>query len=315
MSDQGNPSKRNPIFQGVDMGIGTWAWGDRLLWGYGRGYTDVDLKEAFDACLQAGLCFFDTAEIYGQGRSEELLGQFTGQTTEKITLATKFMPYPWRLSRRSLLTALRKSLKRLNKPRVDLYQIHMPLPPITIETWMEALAEAVQNNLIAATGVSNYDRRQTQRAYDALAHQGIHLASNQVEFSLLNRRAEKSGLLSQCRELGMTVIAYSPLAMGLLTGKYTPDNPPQGLRNRRLNRKYLKDIQPLVAQLRKIGAAHDGKTPAQVALNWVICKGALPIPGVKNLQQVQQNAGALNWRLAEAEMVELERLSDNIEKA
>jgi aryl-alcohol dehydrogenase-like predicted oxidoreductase len=188
----------------------------------------------------------------------------------------------------------------------------MPIPPITVETWMEAMAEAHQSGLISAVGVSNYDRDQTQRAYDTLIRQGIELASNQVEYHLLNRKIEQNGLMQQCKDLGVTIIAYSPLALGLLTGKYTPEHPPQGARGGRITKKYLAQIQPLISMLRRIGADHAGKTPAQVALNWVIYKGALAIPGAKNLNQLEQNAGALGWSISDEEAYELESLAERI---
>jgi len=302
----------HPIFQDIQMGAGTWPWGDRLFWGYGREYNDTDLKEAFDSCLSAGICFFDTAEIYGQGKSELLLGQFLKTTDLPAIIATKFMPWPWRLSHARLIHALKKSLSRLGEVSVDLYQIHQSLPPITIETWMGAMATAFHEGLTRSIGVSNYDLNQTRRAHDRLISLGVPLASNQIEFNLLNRQAEKKGLLEECKNRGIAVIAYSPLAQGLLTGKYTPDHLPGGMRNRRINPRILSQIQPLVQLLRKIGAAHDGKTPAQVALNWTICKGTVPIPSVKSANQAQQNSGALGWRLTEAEVTDLDLLSDRV---
>ena len=307
--------KRHVVFEGVEMGLGTWSWGDRLFWGYGRGYRDDDIRQAYDASLQAGVFFMDTAEVYGQGRSETLLGKFLAETEQKVVVATKFMPYPWRLGRGSLKRALRNSLKRLGRASVDLYQIHRPFPPVQIEVWMDAMSEAVQAGLITAVGVSNYDRKQMQRAYDALIRQGVPLASNQVEYSLLDRRVEKNGLLKQCQEMGVTLIAYSPLAMGMLTGKYTPENPPQGFRARRYQARYLAAMKPLIDQLKRIGSDHAGKTAAQVALNWVICKGAVPIPGAKTLAQAQQNAAALGWRLSEEEVARLDEVSDRVQTA
>jgi aryl-alcohol dehydrogenase-like predicted oxidoreductase len=159
---------RHPVLQDVELGIGTWAWGDRLYWGYGRGYTDEDLRACFDLSLASGIRFFDSAESYGQGRSETLLGQFAQTTDEPVIIATKFMPYPWRLSKRSLARAIRGSLRRLDRACIDLYQIHWPFPPVKIETWMQGMAEAVQAGLIEAVGGSNYDRNQMQRVQDAL---------------------------------------------------------------------------------------------------------------------------------------------------
>jgi aryl-alcohol dehydrogenase-like predicted oxidoreductase len=153
-----------------------------------------------------------------------------------------------------------------------------------------------------------------QRAFDRLQSEGIRLASNQVEYSLLNRKAEKSGLLKLCQDLGIRLIAYSPLEMGILTGKYTPDYMPPGIRSGRYNRRYLEKVQPLLNLIKHIGTDHTSKTPAQVALNWVICKGALPIPGAKTQLQAEQNAGALGWRLTDDEVNTLDEVSDRVLK-
>ncbi|MGD0003021.1 MAG: aldo/keto reductase [Anaerolineaceae bacterium] len=307
-------SDKHSGLEDVQFGIGTWAWGDRLFWGFGQNYQESDLRATFDFCLQVGLNFFDTAESYGQGRSESFLGEFLKTTSKPVKIATKFAPYPWKLGKGALLKSLRNSLKRLGLTRVDLYQMHFPIPILKIETWMEAMAEAYQSGLVAAVGVSNYDRSQTQRAFDALTRLGVNLAANQVEYHLLNRTIEKNGLLAQCKDLGVRLIAYSPLAQGVLTGKYTADNPPQGIRSTRYNRKYLAQIQPLIIQLRKIGAAHAGKTPAQISLNWVMCKGAVPIPGAKNIEQAEMNAGALGWDLSDEEVQQLDEFSDRVSK-
>jgi aryl-alcohol dehydrogenase-like predicted oxidoreductase len=307
---------------GIELGIGTWAWGDRLFWGYGKGYNDNDLQAAFRAAVEGGVRLFDTAEIYGQGHSETLLGKFIREYVEEtqseaggtagIKIATKFMPYPWRLHRGSLTGALKKSLTRLGIARVDLYQIHMPLPPVNVETWMGGMIDAYQLGLISAAGVSNYDRGMTQRAFDTLARQGIQLASNQVEYNLLDRKIEKNGLLKHCQDLGVALIAYSPLGLGLLTGKYTPDNPPSGARGGRTSRNRLAQIQPLIHILRRMGADHAGKSAAQVAINWVIQKGAIPIPGVKNVDQAIQNTGSMGWALSADEVAELDEMSDRV---
>jgi aryl-alcohol dehydrogenase-like predicted oxidoreductase len=302
------------IVKEVELGIGTWAWGDQLYWGYRQGYNDQDLKAAFLACLDAGITFFDTAEVYGQGISEKILGKFLKETDRPIQVATKFMPFPWRLTGKALSKALRASLSRLGRTKVELYQMHTPFPPIKIETWMRAMVEAAQDGLIEAVGVSNYDETETQRGYDVLQREGIQLASNQVEYHLLNRKIEKNGLLKICKALSVKVIAYSPLAQGMLTGKYTQENPPRGFRSQRYNRKYLKQVYPLVLLLKKIGADHGGKNSGQVALNWCICKDTLPIPGVKNIQQAEQNCGAAGWRLSDAEVEQLDQASDQVLK-
>lgn len=294
------------------LGVGTWQWGDRMMWNYASSYTEDDTRAAFQVSIEAGVCFFDTAEVYGMGLSEKLLGKFLKESRSIAVVATKFMPFPWRLWKGSLRSALRNSLERLDLEQVDLYQIHQPLPPVAVETWMDALADVVEAGLVRAVGVSNYNVVWMRRAYAGLSQRGVPLATNQVEYSLLDRRVEKSGLLALCQELGVTVIAYSPIAKGVLTGKYTPQNIPPGLRSHKYNREYLERMQPLIRLLRDIGQVHEGKTPAQVALNWVMCKEAVAIPGAKNARQAQENAGALGWRLTDEEISSLDAVSDEV---
>ncbi len=299
------------LLQVSPLGVGTWSWGDRRTWGYGRTHTAADVQAAFETSLAAGISFFDTAEIYGGGQSELLLGRFVKAAQQPVTVATKFMPFPWRLRRGNLLRALHQSLDRLGLAQVHLYQIHWPFPPVPLETWVEELAKAVEAGLIRAAGISNCNAEHTRRAYTVLARYGIPLASNQVQYNLLHRDPERNSLTQTCRELGVTLVAYSPLAMGVLSGKYTPENPPMGmLRSSRYGRRYLARTQPLIALLREIGYAHGGKSPSQVALNWVICKGAVPIPGAKNARQAQENAGALGWQLTDAEIAALDAASN-----
>jgi aryl-alcohol dehydrogenase-like predicted oxidoreductase len=294
------------------MGLGAWSWGDRIVWDYPHGYTDEDIAQAYKATMDAGITLVDTAEVYGSGRSEQMLGGLMATNEMQTLVATKFLPFPWRLRLTDMERALRRSLDRLGLERVDLYQIHTPFPPRSIETWVEALAEVKRKGLTRAVGVSNFDQNQTQRAYSVLAKYDIPLASNQVQYHLLDRRIEKNGLLARCQELGIRLIAYSPLAMGLLTGKYTPENPPPRSRGRTAAGK-LRDLPQLLKLMIEIGQDHGGKSPAQIAINWVICKGALPIPGAKNLQQAEMNAGAIGWRLTPEQVSALDDASDKLE--
>ncbi|NPA27155.1 MAG: aldo/keto reductase, partial [Chloroflexi bacterium] len=203
------------------MGIGTWAWGDRVMWGFGREYNEADLRAAFRAAVRGGVPFFDTAEVYGWGRAERFLGTFLAEedeaTRNQVVIATKFFPYPWRWRARALRRALEGSLRRLRRPYVDLYQIHWPWPPRDIRVWVRALAEQVQAGLARAAGVSNYNLEQMKVAEAILADHGLPLASNQLEYSLLRRDIEFQGLLDYARSRGITILAYSPLAMGMLT--------------------------------------------------------------------------------------------------
>jgi aryl-alcohol dehydrogenase-like predicted oxidoreductase len=284
-----------------------------MVWGYGKGgYSDADIRAGFDASLEAGINFVDTAEVYGFGRSERLLGSFLPTAAKPVLTFTKFLPIPWRLGKGAVVRALRGSLKRLNLPQVDLYQLHWASPVVPVETYVEGLAEAVQLGLTRAVGVSNYNVEQMYRAHAVLSKHGIPLASNQVPYSLLDRRVEFNGVLKACRDLGVTLIAYSPIAQGALTGKYTPANPMTGVRARQWPAALLERIQPLLKRMAEIGQAHGGKSPSQVALNWLIGMGTAPIPGAKNSRQAQENAGALGWDLSEAEMAELDELSRRV---
>lgn len=291
------------------LGVGTWAWGDTSFWQYGSDHDANDVTEAFWASLAAGVTLFDTAEIYGRGVSEKLLGSLARSTEQPLVIATKFFPLPWRLSAKTLHGALVASLDRLQVSQVDLYQIHWPTPLIGNQSLMDALADVVANGQVRAVGVSNYNAEQMKRAHEALARRGVPLASNQVEYSLAHRAPERNGVLAACHELNIALIAYSPLAMGLLTGKYNSSNRPKGVRGfiPRFQRKQLESTQPVVEKLRVIGEKYQ-KKPAQVALNWLIQQGTIPIPGAKNLKQAQDNAGALGWDLEEEDVAALAAL-------
>jgi len=294
------------------LGIGTWAWGDRITWGFGSDYDENDLAAAFKVCVDSGIHMFDTAEVYGSGKSETILGRLLKTTKVQLKIATKFMPYPWRLSRNKFWKALDASLKRLDLKKVDLYQIHWPFPPMPIEYWVDELIEAKKRDLVNEVGVSNYDLDQMTRAYERTMNQGVKLATNQVEYNLLNRKIEKSGVLKKAQELGIKIIAYSPLAQGMLTGKYNSNHGPTGSRRWKYNSQFLAKAKPLLDSLAKIGESRGGKTPSQVALNWVIQKGALPIPGAKTVKQAQENVGAINWKLTEKEVELLDDLSNRV---
>jgi aryl-alcohol dehydrogenase-like predicted oxidoreductase len=249
--------------------------------------------------------------LYGNGLSERLLGRFLKQTDQPVLIATKFFPWPWRFYKGALTRALKGSLARLQAESVDLYQIHWPSPIMSTDSLMEGLAECVKSGMTRTVGVSNYGQSRMLAAYSSLARHGVALASNQVHYSLLRRDVEKNGTLARCKELGIRLIAYSPIEKGLLAGKYSAQNPPPGSRARNYA-GLLPKIQPLLKLMTEIGQDHGGKSHAQIALNWVICKGALPIPGAKNAAQAQENAGALGWRLTDEEVARLDAVSDKI---
>jgi aryl-alcohol dehydrogenase-like predicted oxidoreductase len=295
------------------LGIGTWAWGDKLFWSYGSDYGIPQVKEAFAATLDSGISFFDTAEIYGLGESEKLLGQFMKELGRPAQIATKYFPVPWRLNAQSVTDAVTDSLKRLQVERVELYQVHMPFGFfMSQETLMNALADEVKRGRIATVGVSNYSAAQMREAHDYLAARGVPLAVNQVQYSLLARKIESNGILDTAKQLGVTILAYSPLAQGLLTGKYTIENyiEPTGARrlDPRFSKSGLEKIALVMKVLYQLGEKH-GRTPAQVALNWLIAQGVIPIPGAKTAQQAIQNAGALGWSLTPEEVAKLDQVT------
>jgi aryl-alcohol dehydrogenase-like predicted oxidoreductase len=295
------------------MGIGTWSWGDRFFWGYGESHTIQDIEEAFKICQDGGINFFDGAEIYGFGQNEKLLRHLLRESNPDIIIATKLFPFPWRVTRSSILRGIRASTERLSKKPIDLIQHHWPFPPLSIEHWMKAMAEAYQQGLIRSIGVSNYNLPRMHRAIDELEKHGLHLTSNQVHFSLLHQAPQWNGLLEACQKENTTLIAYSPLGQGLLTGKYKPGNPlPKGMM-RLGNKELIEKLQPLIALMREIGQDHGGKTPAQVAINWVICKDAIPIAGAKNARQALENLGALGWSLTKDQILALENASKDLQ--
>lgn len=304
-------SSETRFLHAIEMGLGAWQWGDRMVWQFGQGYSEKEVHDAFKLSVDEGVRFVDTAEAYGNGMSERLLGQFIQETDQPVLIATKFFPFPWRFFRSSIPRALKNSLERLRVESVDLYQIHLPTPLMSVDHMMDGMVECVKSGMTRTVGVSNFNQTQMLTAYSALARQSIPLASNQVHYSLLNRKMEYNGLLARCMELGIRVIAYSPLEKGLLTGKYNVNNPPPGTRAGRYA-GLLPRIDPLIKLMTTIGQDHGGKTNAQVALNWTICKGALPIPGAKNVKQVQENTGALGWKLTDDEVAKLDETSDQI---
>ena len=299
------------------MGCGTWAWGNRLLWNYDEAMDD-ELQAVFDHCVTQGVTLFDTGDSYGTGKlngqSEKLLGRFSaayqGENKAQICLATKLAPYPWRLTRQAMIAAGQASRQRLG--RLDLVQMHWSTAnylPWQERPLLDGLAALCQQGLAQGVGLSNYGPKRLQWAHQRLADQGIKIQTLQVQYSLLSTYpVTELDLKSVCDELGIQLIAYSPLALGLLTGKYADKSDlPKGLRKFALG-QILPGVKPLLGCLRAVATARD-KTMAQVAINWCICKGTIPIPGAKTLQQAKQNTGALGWQLNSAEVSELDAAS------
>ncbi|KAH8880876.1 Aldo/keto reductase [Thozetella sp. PMI_491] len=295
--------------------IGTWAWGDSRTWNNASSKAREELNGAW-ACMQkTGLSFLDTAEAYGGGESERIIRSLRDSSPEdfkaKLVIASKFIPVPWPPVRafmpRGMVKYCKLSLERLGMEQMDLYQIHGPVHFFnSIDSMAEGLAQCVELGLTKSVGVSNYSLEEMITMDEALKKRGLRLASNQVEFSLLRTLPEKSGLLAECKKRDILLMAYSPLAMGRLSGKYSAENPPPS--GRRFSNYPMTQITPLLEAMRKVAEAHNVK-PSAVALKWVIQKGAIPLGGVKNAAQAEENASSADdgWTISDQEMAELEK--------
>ena len=292
------------------LGVGAMTWGEPrglahlhpAQMAYGGAHGHEEEGRALEVSLEVGVNLFDTAAMYSGGASERRLGELA--RGRDVLIATKF-PSGFGFRADQFPEQLEATLARLARSSIDLYQHHYPSRRVSIPRLMEHLADAVEAGKVRAVGVSNYSAEQMRQAHAALAERGIPLASNQVEYSLLHRQPETNGVLETCRELGVTLVAYTPLAGGLLTGKYSPRNRPGGFFRRvlsRYRRKALESIQPVVGLLAEIGDRYS-KTPSQVALRWLIENPiVLPIPGAKNGKQAADNAAALAFSLTQDEV-------------
>jgi pyridoxine 4-dehydrogenase len=305
------------------MGCGTWAWGNRLLWGYDESMDD-QLQAVFNLCVSNGVTLFDTGDSYGtgrlNGRSEQLLGRFSreylGLGKEDICIATKLAAYPWRLTRQSMVSACKSSAKRLGR-NVDLAQMHWSTAnyaPWQEGSLLDGLADLYEQGLVKGVGLSNYGPKRLKWVHKKFATRGVPISTLQVQYSLLSTYpVTQLEIKDVCDELGIKLIAYSPLGLGLLTGKYSEKGPfPKGIRGL-LFRQLLPGIQPLLACLRDVARSRN-KTMSQVAINWCICKGAIPIPGAKSVEQAKENIGALGWQLDSNEIAECDRAAASVDK-
>jgi len=315
------------------IGFGTMSWGEKRL-GYGRTFSFKDVFQVYQTCLDAGCNFFDTAAIYGKGESERLLGECHRKDGRQIIIASKVAPHSMltpsikRLSPRTTLSELDRSLERLGVDCIDLYQLHMPPARPKLDIYMDLLAEAVHAGKIRAIGVCNFTAPLIQQAHTRLSRHGLSLASVMVGYSLLRRHPETNGVLDACRELDIALIAYAPLAEGVLTGKYRfgkkklpfsyklllyldqlnllkERNHSMPLLRRLFGKPRnmdFKRLEPLFAVMETIAEAHQ-KTITQVAMNWLLRQDThiIPIPGAKNLGQANENIGTLGWHLTQEE--------------
>jgi len=276
------------------------------------------VRDIVRAALDGGISWFDTAEVYGWGASEEGLAaalHAAGKQPGEVLVATKW--WPMLRTARSITGTIDERLRRLGGFPIDLHQVHQPFALASIGAQMDAMAELVKAGKIRGVGVSNFSARRMRAAHEALARHGLPLLTNQVKYSLLDRRVELDDTLQTARELGVTLIAYSPLEQGLLTGVFHQD--PDLIRRRPGFRRYLPEFRrerivrsaPLIEALRRIGDRR-GASPAQVALCWLLCAHGdlvVAIPGATKVRHAVEAAGAMGFRLDEGEVRELDELS------
>jgi len=273
------------------------------------------MTSVIGAALEGGINWFDTAEMYGRGRSERGLATALQQLSiapRSVSIATKWLPF-FRTAG-SIGRTIDQRLEALAPFPVDLYQIHFPYSYSSPEAEMNAMADLVEAGKVRAVGVSNFNARQMRRAHAALAKRGLPLASNQMHYSLLHREIETNGVLDAARELGVSIIAYSPLDSGLLTGKFHRDpklldTTPAG--RRMMLRRRLESSRPVIEALEAIGAEHDA-TPSQVALAWLVRAHGdmvLAIPGARTPAHAREAAAALRVELSSEEIGRLEALT------
>lgn len=320
-----------------------------------------DLQDLVNEAYGSNAAFLDTAERYGShwktalgtgyGETERMTSLFLkkaretkGKRSLAPVVASKFTPLPWRSTRQSVVDACEQSRKNLGVSAIDLYQIHMPdiVKPLRFlgndksndEIYWDGLAECYHRGLVKNVGVCNYGPTLVARCQAALAKRGVPLASNQIAYSLLGRHNGAQETVDVCNELGIKVLAYYPFAMGLLTGKHSPEalsalasTSDISLRNFQKSDLEMKDLEryakgdgitvpeggisPLLTTMTAIAESR-GKTVAQVALNYIISKGAIPIPGCRTTSQLKDNLGAMGWRLSDIDIAKLELEADKL---
>ncbi len=302
------------------IGLGCWQFseGVGVVGGFWPSLPQPLVDDIVAKSLAGGITWFDTAEAYGNGASERALSKAltaAGKKPGEVLVATKWTPVLRSAAR--VKATIGDRLAALAPFPIDLHQVHQPWGLSSVEAELNAMADLVAEKRVRTVGVSNFNEARLRRAHAALQARGLPLASNQVKYSLLDRRIESNGVLRAAKELGVTVIAYSPLAQGLLSGKFHDE--PSLVRAAPGPRKWLPAFRasglaksrPLIEELKKVAAAH-GATPSQVALAWLVTfhgDTVVAIPGATKVKHVEDNVGALGLTLSRAELDRLDELS------
>jgi aryl-alcohol dehydrogenase-like predicted oxidoreductase len=289
------------------IGLGTWQFGSKG-WGYGKDFDKKGAISIVQKALELKVNLIDTAEAYGRGESERIIGEaLQGFDRKNVVLVSKFLPITIRPS--NVRRALKKSLKRLQTDYLDVYLIHWPNPILPWGRTLDHMADMVDEGLINHIGISNFSLSWFKKAQKKAKYR---IEVNQINYSL-TKATPKTKFLPYAGKNQITVMAYSPLSQGFLTGKYTPENVPQGQRrlNRIFRKKNFERATSLLSVLNEI-AEENKATMAQVALNWLIQdKSVVAIPGAKNVHQLEDNTKAADINLS---IDNLKQLYDEISR-
>ena len=300
----------------IGIGFGTWAWGNKLVWGYKAETDDILLKNTFFDAINGGLDLIDSADSYGTGslfgQSEKLIGNFLEELPKrklkKITIATKLAPFPWRIGRNGLNKAFKESNHRLkgNMTRVQLHWSTYRYAPWQEEQLLNGLGDLYEKDLIKEIGLSNTGPKRLKFLFEKLKKRGIKINSIQMQLSLLTKPSlEEKTLKKICDENEIEYLAYSPLGLGILTVPPNKSPKPRTF----LRQKLFQSLLPKTLELRTLITNISKKysvSQAQVALNWVRSHGAKPIVGIRNPSQAKDAISALNWSLTKSEKESLD---------
>lgn len=288
------------------IGIGTWQWGSKS-WGYGISYNKEDLEKAFKLAIDGGINFFDTAEIYGGGASEKLLGEFSRDVREDIVIASKVSPF--HLTYRGVIRAFHRSASRLMTDYIDLYYVHWPNPLVPMRFIARAFNELFDAGKIRAIGVSNFNLKRLIK-FNELTYGRV--SANQVKYSLLSRSIERD-LLPYCLKNEITIVAYSPLDQGAVLGKYDDKNLPEDIW-RRVSRIFtpinMRKLRKLISLIKNL-ANEKGVKPVNIVLRYLVEQGAVPIVGVKKEDHVADILNTFNFNLSRSD---LEKINSELNK-
>ncbi|KIW85671.1 hypothetical protein Z517_01063 [Fonsecaea pedrosoi CBS 271.37] len=292
---------------------GAWSWGDTSTFHWSDDELP-SLRQAWQACLEKGMTFVDTAQVYGSGRSERILGDLVnnhscGVDRSQIIVQTKWLPDIVDAGMNIIhpvdapVKQLKKTLERMNLDYIDCYLVYGPAHVSSIKQAAKGMAKCVEEGMTKTVGVANYSVEDMLAMQDALAEYGIPLATNQCEYSVLRRMPEIEGMLEACKQHGIVFQSYSALAKGRLSGKHTQGNPPA--KEYRFSSYKMEHLEPALRVVRRLAAKYNVSVTA-VGMNWNICKGAIPVVGIRRESQATDDMQALGWRLSREEMAELD---------